>query len=168
MIRETLTCFLLGLLWQPLFSQENIIKSFAETSSSRTICFYPSTLRMLNISGDPLFNEAISGVKKLLIYSLDSSSVADRSYVPVIKEYEKEGFEEYMSMWGGRIGFIYGREGRKPAFVGAYGDSQQAFLFYLSGEFQWDKIPKLMESLEDNSLMSTIINTNSIISEFDE
>ena len=142
---------ILGLFAQPLLAQEDILKSYAEDKNLRKFCFYPSTLRMVNLDNNPDFNELVGGIDKLLIYTLDSSATASKDYVNIIKEYEAAGYEEYASMWGGTTLFLYGNQ---SALVGVFGNSETAAAFHMNGFVAVEKIPSLMETLEDNQLLN--------------
>ncbi len=147
---------IVGLSIQPLFSQQKIIKDYVRDRNVKTYCFYPSTLRMINIKKDPSYNELISEIDKLLVYRLDSASIADRSYVSVIDLYAEEGLEEYAAMWGAHTMYIYGMDGRKPRLVGVYGNQEEALMFYLDGRINWGKLPTLLDTFQNNELMDLI------------
>ena len=80
--------FLIGIT-VPLFAQEQPLKDFAEDRKELKLCFYPSTLRMVNLADNPDFNDLVSGIEKLLIYNLDSTSRADKAYKQLISTYEE-------------------------------------------------------------------------------
>ncbi|MEO9475339.1 MAG: DUF4252 domain-containing protein [Cyclobacteriaceae bacterium] len=154
-IKIILFVSILGLSQQPLFAQESILKDQFEKSNEGKYCFYPSTLRMVNIKQNADFNELATGVEKLLIYQLDSSSQANKSYREVSEKYQSVGFEEYASAQGGGMSLsIVGKSDRRQQeFAGYMWSDELAVAFYLRGDIPWQKIPTLIKSMEDLDLI---------------
>ena len=78
--KTTILISLLALMgWLPssISAQEDPLKNYADTCRDLKLCFYPSTLRMINLNNNPDLDELVSGVEKLLVYSLDSSARAN-------------------------------------------------------------------------------------------
>ena len=152
--RWLLIVFVLGLL-QPLSAQQDILKTYADTACNKKYCFYPSTLRMINLSGNPDYNKVVEGVEKLLVYILDSTAIADKSYLPVMDQYIKNGFEEYANMWGGKMNFsIYGREGKQSELTGIVKTEKDLYAFYLIGSIDFAKIPGLIQNFKQSDMLN--------------
>lgn len=98
--KTLISILLLAGLFQPLLSQEETLKDYAEDRRERKFCLYASTLRMINISQNEDYDEMVNGIEKLLIYKLDSTARADKSYKEMLATYRENGFEEYMVMYG--------------------------------------------------------------------
>lgn len=146
---------LTGLISQPLFAQESILKEFAEDNNKRKFCLYPSTLRMVNISNEPEFNALIEPIEKLLFYSLDSASTASKSYRQVLTDYTDNGYEEYAQVYGGDYDVhILGKKRDVLEWVGILKQDQEAFAFYLTGPVNWQKIPMLLDTMQENELIN--------------
>jgi hypothetical protein len=146
---------LMGIL-PSLTAQETPLKAYADAHKERKLCFYPSTLRMINISKNPDYYELVNGIEKLLIYTLDSAAKASQSYKTIITSYKKIGFEEYVSVLGGETNFImYGKENRNEnQFVGVMKNEDGIFAFYLRGRVGWQKIPALMQSFQKDEMIN--------------
>lgn len=143
--------------------QEKLFKEFADSHKERAFCFYPSTLRMLNISGNPEFNEAVNGVEKLLVYKLDSISVADRLYDGMLDDFRKKGFEEYISITGGdyNVSLLVSPEQSDMQYVGVFSDASSSMAFYLNGDLKWEEIPKIFNSIKDGDFINILdLNTS--------
>lgn len=152
-----LIILMMGLISQPLFAQESILKEFVENSNKRKFCFYPSTLRMVNLQQDPAFNEMIAPIEKLLLYSLDSSSIASKEYRYVLDDYTQEGYEDYAQVYGGKFDIhVLGKERKVREWVGVLKQGDEAFAFYLIGAVNWQKIPHLMNSIQENDLFTLV------------
>lgn len=140
-----------------LLAQESIIKEFAEPRRTskwmNPLCFYPSTLRMINISQDPKFNELVNDIEKVLIYTLDSATVATKSYNDFLIDYEKTGYEEYISLYGKQKIKIIGKD---EEYVGVIVAENNAMCFYLRGSIPFAKIPELMQSFQSDNLLPMI------------
>jgi len=147
---------ILGLIWgltSPLFAQEDVLKKYAEERSERTFCFYPSTLRMINLSKNPEFNEMVKPIEKMMIFMLDSTAQASKDYRKLPAQFQKNGFEEYVTMIGGGNNlFIYGSES-DGELLGVMAMQESLVAFYLRGNVNWQKIPKLMTTMKENELL---------------
>ena len=119
------------------------------------ICLYPSTLRMINISGDPDFYELVNDIEKILIYNLDSTTIASGSYSSWISEYEEIGFEEYISLYGKQTMKIFGKEDQ---YIGLMKAEDRLLTFYLRGEIPFHKIPDLINSFREEDLLGLVTN----------
>jgi hypothetical protein len=146
---------LVGLL-QPLRAQETLFKTYSDAHKERKFCFYPSTLRMINIAHNPDYNELVNGIEKLLVYTLDSAAKAGKSYKGLITSYKKIGFEEYVTVAGGKTYFtLYGKEYKNGnQFVGVMQSEDAMYAFYLRGRIGWQKIPALMQSFKSDDMIN--------------
>lgn len=141
----------------PLLSaQETLFKTYADAHKDRKFCFYPSTLRMINIAKNPDYYELVNGIEKMLVYTLDSAAKESQSYKSLITSYKKIGFEEYISMAGGKTNFIlYGKENKNEnQFVGVMKSEEAMYAFYLRGNIGWQKIPALMQSFQKDDMIN--------------
>lgn len=150
-----LFCLLSG-LFPVLHAQETPFKAYADAHKDRKYCFYPSTLRMINIGHNPDYNELVNGIKKLLVYTLDSAAKAGPSYKGMIASYRKAGFDEYVTMAGGKTTFILYGKANKPEsqFVGVMKSEDAMYAFYLRGRVAWQKIPAMMQSFQSDDLIN--------------
>lgn len=138
-------------LFHPLFPQEKPLKDFAEDRKERKLCFYPSTLRMINLAGNSDFDDLVNGVEKLLIYNLDSATRAGGAYKEIVAIYQNLGYEEYASAYGGGIDFyIYGKERKKASeFIGVIRKEDVLTAFYMRGRIAMNKIPRLVRLVSE-------------------
>lgn len=149
-------------LSQPLFSQEKHIKGYFEKQRDRKFCFYPSTLRMVNISNNEAYNEMVSGVNKLLIYTLDSTARANDMASKMIDTYRRLEYDEYVSMVGGSTEMmIYGKDDVE-AMVGYFSEKDMIMAFYLDGVIEFQKIPTLFNTLKENDLLDVFNLTDKL------
>ena len=139
-----------------LKAQETSFKDYADKHKERKFCFYPSTLRMINIAKNPDYSELVNGIEKLLVYTLDSAAKAGQSYKGLLTSYKKIGFEEYVTMAGGKTNFIlYGKENKEEnQFVGVMKSEDAMYTFYLRGRIGWQKIPALMQSFQADDMIN--------------
>ena len=149
-----LLIIMLGLI-QPLFAQEDILKAYADTSCKKSYCFYPSTLRMLNLAKNQDYYDMVEDVEKLLVYILDSAAMAEKSYTKMLAEYRKNGFAEYAVVTGGSTDFyIIGKDGNRNEIAGVFSDKKRVFAFYLTGQIGWQKIPALVQSFDKSDMFN--------------
>lgn len=150
-------------LFGTLHAQEQPLKDYAEDRRERKFCLYPSTLRMINISQNEDYNKMIGGVEKLLIYKLDSTARADKSYKDLLTTYQDLGYDEYIAMYGGGTTmYLFGNEKSKTGeFIGVFGEEDMALAIYLRGNIAWGKIPELMNSFKDGDILNLLdLNTD--------
>jgi hypothetical protein len=154
--RVILFFWLLVGVWPSLKAQEAPLKAYADVHKDRKFCFYPSTLRMINIARNPDYNELVNGIEKLLVYTLDSAAKAGQSYKGMITSYKKIGFEEYVTVAGGKTTFIlYGKENKSEnQYVGVMKSEDGMYAFYLRGLIAWQKIPALMQSFQSGDMIN--------------
>lgn len=147
---------LLAVIFPALKAQETPLKDYADAHKDRKFCFYPSTLRMINIAKNPDYYELVNGIEKLLVYTLDSAAKASQSYKSIITSYKKIGFEEYAAISGGETNFfLYGKENKdENQFVGVMKTEDGMYAFYLRGQIGWQKIPALMQSFQADDMIN--------------
>ncbi len=143
-------------IYLPGFSQEQPLKDFAESRKEMKLCFYPSTLRMINLSHNPDFDEMVSGIDKLLVYTLDSAARADHDYRQVIDKYKGLGYEELASAYGGGFDlFIYGKDRRKESeFVGIINQDDKLTAFYMRGNIDFAKVPGIVQTMKNGDVIN--------------
>ena len=139
------------------FGQESIIKEFSEprrpTRWLNPICLYPSTLRMVNISGNSDFNALVNDIEKVLIYTLDSATIISDDKTSWIKDYEEIGYEEYISLYGKQMMRIYGKD---EEYVGIMSAEDRLLTFYLRGNIPFHKIPTLINSFREEDFLDIV------------
>lgn len=156
-MKKQILLIAMAMLWVPaLYAQQAPIKAYAEDISSRKFCFYPSTLRMINLSNDPHFDELVSGIHKLLIYQIPQTAENIESYRQMLKEYRESDFEEYARMEGaGNRFLLMGKEGfTKEEYVGVAGAEGMLLVFYMTGNIAWENIPSIMQQLQSNNMLN--------------
>ena len=138
------------------FSQEQPLKDFAEDHTEMKLCFYPSTLRMINLSHNPDFDEMVSGIDKLLVYTLDSAAKANHNYRQIIKNYKALGYEELASASGGGLDlYIYGTDRhRENEFVGIIKQNEKLTAFYMRGDIDFAKIPVIVQTVKNGDVIN--------------
>jgi hypothetical protein len=110
---------------------------------------------MINLNKNPEYDALVSGIEKVLIYSLDSASLAEKSYVGLPDAYTQVGFEEYVRMFGGDFQLtLLGKEGRENEFFGLFAEKESVYAFHLRGDIAWEKVTSLISALRNNELLN--------------
>ncbi len=145
---------------QGAFSQEGPLKEFAEENPNASlsrfskICLYPSTLRMINISQNPDYNELVNDIDKILIYVLDSAFIEATDVYGFLNTYKDRGYEEFASVKGTKQNLVILGEGTENVIgIVSGGEISNSLLFYMHGKINWQKIPALMQTLESNEVV---------------
>lgn len=147
----------MGLSIRPLFAQEDILKNIAEDHRESKFALYASTLRMINLQHNEDYNTLVNGVEKMLIYVMDSTSKAEKSFLKIGTDYQAAGFEEYASAYGGETYMaLLGKEGTKTnEMVGyLYVSGNKLIAFYLRGNVPWEKIPFMIKSFQNSDFIN--------------
>ena len=108
---------------------------------------------MINISGNPEFYELVNDIEKILIYNLDSTSIASGNYSTWIDEYQEIGYEEYISLYGKQTMKVYGKE---DEYVGLMKAEDRLLTFYLRGEIPFHKIPELINTFREEDMLGLV------------
>jgi len=139
-------------------AQENSFKEFAEQHNDRAFCFYPSTIRMLNIGDNPEFNNMVSGIEKLLVYNLDSISIADRLYDVMLDDFSSMNYNELVSIAGGGYETLVlgSPQDIESQFVGVVVLDNISVVFYMRGDINWEEIPKMISSFNNDDFINVL------------
>ncbi len=108
---------------------------------------------MINISQKPEFNKLVNDIDKVLIYTLDSTTYAAKEYKTLLKDYEEEGYEEYMALYGKQDIRIIGKD---DEYVGVLAAEGRAMAFYLRGDIPFGKIPTLIQTFQSDDVLPLI------------
>jgi len=108
---------------------------------------------MINITQDPELNKLVNDIEKVLLYTLDSATIASKEYTGWLKDYESIGYEEYVTVLGKQELRIIGR---KEEYVGVMATPERAMVFYLRGEIPFGKIPTLLQTFQSDDVLPLI------------
>lgn len=146
---------------QGAFSQEGPLKEFTEENPDAKlprfskICLYPSTLRMINISQNPDYNELVGDIDKILIYVLDSAFIENTDVYSLMETYREIGYEEFASVKSTQQSLVVLGKGTEDVVGLMNGDGfSSTLLFYMKGKINWQKIPTLMKTLKSNDVVN--------------
>ena len=155
--KAVITIFLLT-IFLSVNAQESRFKDFAEEHNDRAYCFYTSTIRMLNIGDNPEFNELVNGIEKILVYQLDSISIADKLYNNMLDDFKSVNFEEIVSIAGGGnvTSVLMSPEDVDNQFVGVFINDQFSLVFFMKGDISWQEIPKIMNSFNNDDFINIL------------
>lgn len=134
------------------------IKELFASDQIRTYAFYPSTLRMINLSDNQALDSIASDINKLLIFRLDSQAQAQEKQLQIPEMYLPLGFDEYMSMEGDMArAALYGHASSETStMVGYWSDTNSTLAFYLDGNINWMKVPKIMEAFRKGEVANIL------------
>ncbi len=137
-------------------AQEDKFKDFAEEHSDRAFCFYPSTIRMLNVGNNPEFNNMVSDIEKILVYKLDSISIADKLYSSMLDDFRSLGYEEFISVNGGGMETRLLGNLQNPVnqYIGVFINDDISLTFYMKGDISLEKIPNLISSFNNDDFIN--------------
>lgn len=139
--------FLLMPAW--IFAQCKTMDEWAGKKGIRKLCFYPTTLRMINISKDDSFYELVKDVDKLRIYIADAKTGFKKQDLSDLKKgILAENFKDMIQVQQGQKSYlVYIKEkNEKPVgFAGIAHAEESLILIDLEGYISPENIQKIIE-----------------------
>ena len=121
-----------------------------------TLYFYKNTLRMLNQTDSPEFDELIKDIEKMKFLMIDKTKVkfANSDYKKLLKRYTTESYEEIMTTrFQGKNFDIYLKD-KKGATLGTVmlvNDSTSLYVLDILGTIDVSKATQLFSTLDESS-----------------
>lgn len=131
-------------------SQSKTITNWAENRDGlRKLCFYPTTLRMVNISHDQSFNKMVKDIDKLKIIISDNKTPINKADLTFLKSgIKSEDYKDMVQIKQGKQSFfVYIKEkNEKPVgFAGIVYSENNFVLIDLEGYISPEIIQQLIE-----------------------
>ena len=139
-------CILIMEAGTPLKAQSELFKSLQESYDLNVeLYFYASTLRMINLSRDPNFDEMVKDIEKMIFYQIND--VPTNEIRAISKRFiEMEEFEELMSVEGkDETFYVLGKN--ENEYVALLKADKDLVAINLKGMIRIHKIPDLINSL---------------------
>ena len=149
----TLFCFGLANL---VFAQTKTTQALDDKYEGLSLYFYKNTLRMLNQTDDPSFDELIKDIEKMKFMMIDKAGLnfSKQDYAKLLAGYKSENYEEMMTgRYDGRNFDIYLREqnGDIKGTVILANDSSSLFVLDIKGKIALDKAPALFKAIDSST-----------------
>lgn len=127
----------------------------AKYDDALELYFYKNTLRMLNQTEDPGFDDLIKDIEKLKFILIDKADgFENKDYKNLLSGYKKESYEEIMtSRFEGRNFDVYLKEsgGKTQGMVILANDSSNLYVLDLLGRVEISKVTQLFKTLDESS-----------------
>ncbi|MBP9926304.1 MAG: DUF4252 domain-containing protein [Cyclobacteriaceae bacterium] len=149
----TLFCFGLTNL---VFAQTKTTQALDDKYEGLSLYFYKNTLRMLNQTDDPAFDELIKDIEKMKFMMIDKSGLnfGKQDYAKLLAGYKSENYEEMMTgRYDGRNFDIYlcEQNGDVKGTVILANDSSSLFVLDIKGKIALDKAPELFKTIDSST-----------------
>jgi hypothetical protein len=149
----TLFCFGLTNL---VFAQTKTTQALDDKYEGLSLYFYKNTLRMLNQTDDPAFDELIKDIEKMKFMMIDKLDLkfTKQDYTKLLAGYKSENYEEMMTgRYDGRNFDIYLHEqnGDVKGTVILANDSSSLFVLDIKGKIALDKAPTLFKAIDSST-----------------
>jgi hypothetical protein len=125
-------------------------------SGALSLFFYHNTLRMINQTADPAFDELIKDIKKMKFLMIDKAG--DRfdtdSYKKLVSDYKADAFEEIMtSRFQGKNFdiFLKGSEKKTEGMLVLVNDAESLYVLDIQGRINVNKVTELYNKLDGSS-----------------
>lgn len=125
-------------------------------SDALSLFFYNNTLRMLNQSNDPNFDELIKDIEKMkfLMIKKDEKNFNTSGYKSLVGEYKAEAFEEIMtSRFEGKNFdiFLKEKDGKTRGMLVLVNDTESLYVLDILGSINVNKVTDLYSTLDKSS-----------------
>lgn len=132
---------------------EALAKKHADALS---LFFYNSTLRMLNQTNDPNFDELIKDIEKMkfLMIKKDEKNFNPNGYKALVGDYKSEAFEEIMtSRFEGKNFdvFLKEKDGKTKGMLVLVNDTESLYVLDILGSININKVTDLYSTLDKSS-----------------
>jgi Domain of unknown function (DUF4252) len=138
------------------FGQTKTTQSLDDKYDGLTLYFYRNTLRMLNQTEDPSFDELIKDIEKMRFLMIDktNSKFDNEEYKKLLADYKGEAYEEMMTgRYDGRNFDIYLKEknGDVKGTVILANDSTSLIVLDILGKIALNKAPELFKAIDGST-----------------
>jgi hypothetical protein len=121
-----------------------------------SLYFYRNTLRMLNQSEDPAFDELIKDIDKMRFLMVDktNSKFSQSDFTKLIGAYKSEAYEEIMTgRYEGKSFGVYMKEikGDVKGTVMLMNDSTNLMVLDILGKIPLNRAPDLFKAIDSNT-----------------
>jgi hypothetical protein len=125
-------------------------------SDALSLFFYNNTLRMLNQTNDPNFDELIKDIEKMkfLLINKGDKDFNSAAYKQLVGEYKSEAFEEIMtSRYEGKNFdiFLKEKDGKTKGMLVLVNDKESLYVLDILGSININKVTDLYSTLDKSS-----------------
>jgi hypothetical protein len=152
-----------GILFRPgpLSAQSAVVSRIKEKiKPDLALYFYPSTLRMINLSDNEDFDRLVRDIRKIRFFKWSRENYAEIDESSLIRDLREENFEAYMTVHGGAMDLkVYGREVRKqqPEIVAIVETEDGVQLLEIQGMIHVARIPALINNLNTDNFINVFV-----------
>jgi hypothetical protein len=138
-------------------AQTKTTEKLDDKTEGTSLYFYKNTLRMLNQTEDPEFDEMIKDIEKIRFLMIDRNEekFTETDYKNLKADYtKKESFEEIANgRYDGRNFSLYVREasGKVKGTIIMASDSSNVYVLDILGKIALDKAQALFKMIDENS-----------------
>ncbi|MDZ7647218.1 MAG: DUF4252 domain-containing protein [Cytophagales bacterium] len=144
------------------FGQTKTTEALDDKYEGLSVFFYRNTLRMLNQTDDPAFDDLIKDIEKMRFMMIDKSGLnfGNQDYAKLLDGYKSEDYEEVMTgRYDGRNFDIYLREqnGDIKGTVILTNDSINLFVLDIKGKIALYKAPMLFKTIDGSADIAKMV-----------
>lgn len=154
-MRLVLLVFLASLCGE-VYAQTKTSQALDEKYDGLSLFFYRNTLRMLNQTDDPAFDDMIKDIEKMrfMMINKEESGFTDNNYTKLLTDYKGEGYEEMMSGRAeGRAFTVYLREnnGNVKGTIILAKDDESIIVLDILGKIALNKVPEFFNTINNST-----------------
>ncbi len=134
--------------------QERILKDLEKEYKSKSLFFYPSTLRMINLKGDKKVNQFFKYIRKMKVSRFDTIP-PESTYNNILDQLDKEAFEQiiYLEAEGKRTSmFVKEKKGKPIDYFGIVYGKNQFMALHIHGYIDIGLLPHVFRNFDFQSM----------------
>lgn len=150
----------LGFLSININAQEELFKSTLKEVKTSSYCFYPSTLRMIDLSKNPEYQALVNDIRKLLVYKIENSDSTLKVLNDLCSDFMQMGYDELMQVSKKERNslVLVNEKNGNNGFTGFIQSGESLFAFYLQGTLALEKIPQMIEFYNSKEFINIFDN----------
>ncbi len=143
-------------------AQSKVINEWkAGNKIESTYCFYPSTLRMVNVQRDPAFDKLVKPIRKMVFMNMSPDSIERKDLrIAANRMINEEQYETYAEVDGpDNALFVLGKEDKTYTCILAYNEAEY-YMLEIEGMIDIMQLSKLYEkvSTQDSTSQLGMLN----------
>jgi hypothetical protein len=137
-------------------AQTKTTEALEKKFSSRTFFLYHNTLRAINQSENPAFDELIKDIEKMKVIWVNKKekNFTNDNFKTLISDYKSESFEEIMTSRHEGKNFnvlVKEKDGKTRGVLVTVNDTESVYIMDIVGSIALNNITQLFKTLDDSS-----------------
>jgi hypothetical protein len=148
------------LLTTGLFAQKSPALEYKKADPPiLSFCFYPSTIRMINLKNDPEFNEMVRDIENIRLYRYGEKGLSTEKIRSAMRHLMDKGFEDVLLISGNQQNthlMAHNDYKGRPVIFGYIKRPEDSYLIEIAGLFNIAQLPDLMARFQESDFINVL------------